>query len=91
MYPDKFVSKPEEIPLEEHFAIFEAASYYTEGYDKGDSGTNTPFVQYRAYLTKETLLEGIRQSESSGYGKKSYKVCKIIPMRIEISIDVAVR
>lgn len=91
MYPDKFVSKPEDIPQEEHFAIFEAASYYTDGYDRSDPGTNTPFVQYRAYLTKDSLIEGIRQFEAVSYGKKSYRVCKIIPMKIQISIDVAVK
>lgn len=91
MYPDKFVNKPQDIPVEEHFAIFEEASYYTDGYDRGDPGTNNPFVQYRAYLTKDSLLEGIRQFEAAPYGKKSYRVCKVIPMKIEISIDVAVK
>lgn len=91
MYPDKFVSKPEEIPQEEHFAIFQAATYYTDGYDRNDPGTNNPFVKYEAYLTKEKLLEAIRENEAVSYGKKSYRVCKILPMKIQISIDVAVK
>jgi hypothetical protein len=91
MYPDKFVSKPQDIPVEEHFAVFEEATYHTEGYDRNDPGTTTSFVQYRAYMTKDKLLEAIRQNEAVSYGKKSYRVCKIIPMKIEISIDVAVK
>lgn len=91
MYPDKFVNKPQDIPAEEHFAIFEEATYYTDGYDRSDPGTNNPYVKYEAYLTKEKLLQAIREKEAASYGKKSYKVCMIVPMKIEISIDVAVK
>ena len=90
MYPDKFVSKPSEIPSEEHYAIFEADTYYTDGYDRSDPGVSTPFVKYEVYLSKDTLLAAILVKDAASYSKKEYKACKVTPLKIEKTITIKV-
>lgn len=91
MSPDKFVSKPSDIPTVEHYAIFEASSYRIDGYDRYDPGTTDYFVKYEAYLTKEKLLKAIEEYESSAFSKRDYRACLITPMVIEKTIKVSVK
>jgi len=86
MYPDKFVNSPSDIPTEEHFAIFEADSYTREDYGQTD---RISFVSYEAYLTKEKLIKCLQQKDSSAY-PKDYRVCRVIPMKVEKTISVTV-
>lgn len=86
MYPDKFVNKPSDIPTEEHFAIFEADAYTCEDYGQTDRIT---FVSYEAYLTKEKLIKCIQEKDNSAY-VKDYRVCRVIPMKVEKTISVTV-
>lgn len=88
MYPDKFVKKPSDIPVEEHFALFVADTYTSEDY--GQSSSN-PFISYEAYLTKEKLIEAITENDSRTYSKKEFKVCRVIPMKVEKTVNVVVK
>lgn len=90
MYPDKFVSKPSDIPTEEHYAIFEGSSYYSEGYDRHDPGQTNLIISYEAYLTKDKLMIAIEERESSKFSQKEYKVCRIIPIKVQKTITLKV-
>lgn len=97
MIPDKRVTSANDVPVAEHFAIFESDSYYTEGDERsrtypghGYSATTTNFIKYEAYFTEQRLLMAIKEKEESSYSRKSYKVCKIIPLTIQKTLAISV-
>ena len=98
MYADKYVGSAADVPKVEHYAIFESDSYYTEGDERsrthpghGYPGGTTQIIKYEAYLTKEKLLAAIKDKDDSKYTKKEYVVCKITPLVIEKTVNIAVK
>lgn len=86
-YPDKFVSKPEDIPETEHWAII-TGSRHTDSY--GDTGFH---IDYEVYLTKEKWERQIQYrlfGPQSGY-RESFKALHVKPATLKLSVQVEVK
>jgi len=90
----KNVSRPGDIPRDQHFAIFEGNSFYIPGDERSRTNPGHGYpasteyaISYRAYSNRaEWEAEIKRLSER----QKDFRACVITPATITTSVDVAV-
>jgi hypothetical protein len=95
-YPDKFVRTSSDIPDCEHYAIMKDDGVHIPGDERSrtNPGHGYPahtqdFIDYQVFLTKEKLLEKIKELETTLYGQKTpYKVIKVTPVSVNTSINI---
>ncbi len=94
MYADVYVKAPNQIPAQEHFALFGSGAHYIPGDERSrtNPGHGYPertehFIEYEAYLTKEKLLEAVKERLES---KKAYRVARVVPLTVETTVDVRI-
>lgn len=98
MSADRHVRTPEDVPEQEHFAIFESRTITIPGDERsrtnpghGYPESTESFISYEAYFTKEKLLAAIKKLEDYSYSKKAYRVVKVTPMSVNVSLSVDVK
>ena len=96
MYADKYVSKKEDVPVAEHWAILEFTSIHVPGDERsrtnpghGYPAHNEPVVKYEAYFTEEKFLAALQQRAERSHGPK-YAAFKMTPLTVKTTVSVAV-
>ena len=98
MYADKYVSRVEDVPTVEHYALIKTNSVHIPGDERSRThlGHGYPaetkyFVSYEAYFTEEKLLQAIRQIEESKFSSNEpFRAIKITPMKISKTLTISI-
>lgn len=92
MYPDVYVRTPDQVPLQEHFAVFSGGSRYIEGDERSrtNPGHGYPahtehFIQYEAYLTEDKFRAAIEEKTKQ---QKEFRAALITPLTITSTTTV---
>jgi len=89
---DVAVSRVKDIPEVEHWVVFiDESLSYDSGYDhlRGSDST-LQYITYRMFLDEEAVREFIIKDDAATYGRKTYRVARVIPATVQKQVSIKI-
>ena len=93
-----FVSKKEDMPKVEHWAIFEFSTIHIPGDERsrtnpghGYPAEDRPFVSYKAYLAEADWEKAVEELASKVFPSAPFVAAKIVPAEVQTVTKIVIK
>jgi len=84
-----YVHSAEDVPSVPHFAALVSDTVMVPGYDQGDPSESANVISYIAFEAEDVLQKWLLETDAS-YSRKSYRIIKVIPAKVERRVTINV-